>query len=119
MVLRPILWLGLAYIAGEILVWMNFADPVLCWGIVGSSGSLLGILCLVLRKKICAFTGRTPDKKAADLAVFIGLPVFLLFGALNFQRALDQALAWDVKLEGLMAGELHSSRVFTGTLEKA
>ena len=119
MVLRPILWLGLAYIAGEILVWMNLADPVLCWGIVGSCGSLLGILCLVLRKKICAFTGRTPDKKAADLAVFIGLPVFLLFGALNFQRALDQALAWDVKLEGLMAGELHSSRVFTGTLEKA
>ncbi len=118
MVLRPVLWLGLAYIAGEILVWINFSDPALCWGIVGSCGSLLSLLCLVFKKKMYGFTGRTPDKKTADLAVFIGVPVFLIFGALNFQRAMDQALRWDMRLERLMDSESYDSRIFTGTLEQ-
>ena len=120
MVLRPVLWLGLAYIAGEILVWMNFADPVLCWGD-------RWILREPFRYPVSGFTEKKyahlqaehPIKKLRIWQFLSVCLFFLLFGALNFQRALDQALAWDVKLEGLMAGELHSSRVFTGTLEKA
>ena len=88
MVLRPVLWLGLAYIAGEILVWMKFADPAVWIWMACSCLCLTAAAGLIMNKRLYTFfTGRSPDKKTADLAVLIGLPVFFIFGAMRFYTA--------------------------------
>ncbi len=117
MVLRPVLWLGLAYIAGEILVWMKFADPAVWIWMACSCLCLTAAAGLIMNKRLYTFfTGRSPDKKTADLAVLIGLPVFFIFGAMRFYTAMDGALSRDAVMEVMIAGQ-DRLQTFSGTLD--
>ncbi len=87
MVLRPVLWLGLAYITGEAL---NLLDLGAGW-----------FLCLVLLLEILTllnFTGRLPMKKYSRDVWLLVLPVFICAGFYNCRQAMEKAMAIDAAL---------------------
>ena len=113
MVLRPVLWLGLAYITGELLAW---AVPEPSAGILLAGGGCLGIYGIwgIVRVK----WGRPRKINAVDRAVFAVLPLFLLWGCFSFYSALNRELEMDTALERrIEEGEVGTS--FTGVLDKA
>ncbi len=112
MVLRPVLWLGLAYITGELLAWAipevsagMILSGAVCLGIYGAFGMTFGKW------------GRLRKIKAADLAVFAVLPLFFLWGCLNFYSA----MSWEMDSDDTLRKKIEEGEVgttFVGTLER-
>ena len=92
MVLRPVLWLGLAYITGEAL---NLLD-------LGNGG----LFCLVLFLEIFTIinlTGRLPMRKYSRDVWLLVLPVFICAGFYNCRWAMEKAVENDAYLEAAAA----------------
>ncbi len=106
--LRPVLWLGLAYITGELLAWvwpkrLNEAAA----GCVAAAAVFFGMIILkYVLKKQKTFTGSTRMKKTLRKGLLFVLPVFLFIGYLNFSRALESGLESDRCLQSWLDGEM-------------
>lgn len=110
MVLRPVLWLGLAYITGEAL------------DLLGLRGWLLIILLLLLETGIILnITGRLPMKKYSRDVWLLVLPVFIAIGFYNCRQATQQALETDAAIAAYTrsgGGEIPMSGRVSGVEEK-
>ena len=115
MILRPVLWLGLAYITGELLklfeLWASSAASGLLLinykaagpDIYGSEGAAAAVPLVVYLVFQCfavlMFTGRLPMKRYKKSVCFLVLPVFLLVGYLRLDQAFYQAVVSDQRFE--------------------
>lgn len=110
MVLRPVLWLGLAYITGEALDLLGFRGwPFIILLLLAETGIILNI------------TGRLPMKKYSRDVWLLVLPFFIAFGFYNCWQATQQALKTDGAIAAYTrfgGGELPLSGKVTGVEEK-
>lgn len=106
--LRPVLWLGLAYITGELLawVWPKRLNEVAA-GCVAAAAALFGMIILkYVLKKQKTFTGSTRMKKTLRKGLLFVLPVFLFIGYLKFSQVLESGLESDRCLQSWLDGEM-------------
>lgn len=96
MVLRPVVWLGLAYITGEILAWMSPNSTGCIVTVVVSAAAFAGGLQW---SKIKYYPGRTLKKKHILKRFFFVLPVFFLCGYANYCTAYFKEQSSDRDLE--------------------